>query len=361
MDLVKASPRVQVVTEREEVQRLASAWNSLYTRASNPMVTQSFEWIWCLWNNLMRDARLRFIFVWREDQLVLVWPAVIVPYERFWTAEVPVAGGGDYVDYLVEDCNESGVYGQLAWQNRSPTADLVVLPRVRVSSLLHRVIAKQAPRPYLCLPGRYLDWDGYQDWTAYYGGLSERRAIARRRRRLEEHGEISFKVARDLEDVRSLSEWMFRNKEVWLTTRGATSPWVGSKDYEHFIHAISGELKTHGHLAVFAILLDGKTIAVQVCVVGTFQIVLLHNADDQQYRPFSPQHILTVYVLEWAYQQRLTVEFCVGPEPYKATFASADCPIEEFRIPNSPFGKLHECIVGMKRTRGAAFIRNLIR
>jgi hypothetical protein len=254
----------------------------------------------------MRNGQLRFIFVWRDDKLVLVWPAVIVSYERFWTAEVAVAGGGDYVDYLVEDSPQAGCYAQLAWQNRSRRADLFVLSRIRVNSLLHQVIAAQLRKPYLCLPGRYVDWSDYRDWAAYYGTLSERRGIARRRRRLEEHGRISIQVARERDEIRALIEWMFRNKEVWLANRGAKSPWVGSKDYERFLHAASGELKTHGYLAAFAIRLDGKTIAVQVCLVGTSQIILLHNADDQQFRQFSPQHVLTVYVLEWAYAQQLT-------------------------------------------------------
>ena len=160
--------------------------------------------------------------------------------------------------------------------------------------------------------------------------------------------------------MRELVEWMFRNKEVWLEKRRAKSPWVGSKDYERFLHAASGELKTHGYLAAFAILLDAKPIAVQVCLVGASQTILLHNADDQQFRQFSPQHILTVHVLEWACAQQLTVEFCVGSEPYKAAFAPADWPIEEFCIPNSLSGKLHEFIAAMKSTQGAAFLRRRI-
>jgi CelD/BcsL family acetyltransferase involved in cellulose biosynthesis len=223
-DLTDASPRIQIVTVQGELQRLAYAWDDLYRRACKPMIIQSFEWIWCLCNKLMRNGQLRFIFVWRDDKLVLVWPAVIVSYERFWTAEVAVAGGGDYVDYLVEDSPQAGCYAQLAWQNRSRRADLFVLSRIRVNSLLHQVIAAQLRKPYLCLPGRYVDWSDYRDWAAYYGTLSERRGIARRRRRLEEHGRISIQVARERDEIRALIEWMFRNKEVWLANRGAKSP-----------------------------------------------------------------------------------------------------------------------------------------
>jgi hypothetical protein len=117
LDRLKSSPRVQIVTEEQDLLRSSSAWDDLYARAYQPFVTQSFEWVCCVWKKLMRDGRLRFIFVWQKDRLVLVWPAVIVLYHRFWTAEVPVTSGGEYIDFLAEMSPESGELAQLAWQS----------------------------------------------------------------------------------------------------------------------------------------------------------------------------------------------------------------------------------------------------
>jgi hypothetical protein len=46
------------------------------------------------------SLHLRFIFVWHQDRLVLVWPGMITRHNRFWKAEVPVATNADYVDFM---------------------------------------------------------------------------------------------------------------------------------------------------------------------------------------------------------------------------------------------------------------------
>jgi CelD/BcsL family acetyltransferase involved in cellulose biosynthesis len=358
---LKSSPRVQIVTQEQDLFRLAPAWDELYARAYQPFVTQSFEWVYCAWKRLMRDGRLRFICVWQEDRLKLVWPAVIVRYHRFWTAEVPVASPGDYINFLAETSPETPVLAQLAWQNRSREADLAVLSNVRESSLLHQVITKQAAKPLRSQPARYLDWAQFSNWNAYHRSLSERRSIARRQRRLLELGNLSFKAADGINEVQRLSEWMLRHKEIWLSAKGRRSTWVGSKRYEEFLQSIPQELRKFGYIAAFGLFLDARTIAVQICVVGMSRIILLHNADDQEFRHFSPEHILTIRVLEWAYERRLTVDFSPGPEPYKKGFAPENCPVEDYRFPNSWFGKLHEGLMSQNSAKAVNMLLRVVR
>jgi CelD/BcsL family acetyltransferase involved in cellulose biosynthesis len=361
LDRLKSSPRVQIVTEEQDLIGLAPAWDDLYARAYKPFVTQSFEWVYSVWKNLIRHGRLRFISVWQKDRLALVWPAVIVPYHRFWTAEVPVASPGDYIDFLAETSPETPVLARLAWQNRSRNADLTIVSRVRASSLLHQVITGEAAKPLQTQPARYLDWTQFTDWNAYYRNLSERRSIARRQRRLIDLGNVSFKAVDGINEVRTLSEWMLRHKEIWLSAKGRQSTWVGSKRYEDFLQSIPQELKKFGYIAAFGLFLDARTIAVQICVVGMSRIILLHNAYDQEFREFSPQHILTIRVLEWAYERRLTVDFCVGSEPYKNGFAPENCPVEDYRFPNSWFGKLHECLMSQINPKTANMLLRVVR
>lgn len=359
--MAPSSLRVQIVTDRAELRSLQGDWDDLYSRANNPVVTQSFEWFWSILTRLMPDARVHVILIWRQERLVLIWPAATVRYERFWRAEVPIAGGGDYVDFLAEDSPEARTAAELAWQNRCQKADLLVLSRVRVASLLHEMIANQAAKPFQTLPGRYVDWNRFTDWNAYHKSLSERKSIGRRERRLLERGKVSLTVADEVDAVRGLSKWMLRHKEIWLDTKGAESPWVGSKTYEDFLLSIPCELKKFGHMLAFGLLLEDQTIAVQICVAEASRLILLHNAYDQEFRAFGPQHLLTIRIMEWACERRLNVEFCVGSEPYKEDFAPENCPVEEFRIPTTGFGKLHEWLIGLKRTKGAAFVKKMIR
>jgi CelD/BcsL family acetyltransferase involved in cellulose biosynthesis len=344
--------RVQIITNEQDLLRLASACDDLYSRAYQPLVSLSFEWVWCVWKKLMPKGKLRFICIWKRDRLVLVWPAVIVNYHRLWNAEVPVATFGDYIDYLVESSPEAEAYAQLAWENRSRDVDFNLLSHVRVSSLLHKAITKEPAKPLKTLPARYVDWSQFADWTAYYRSRSERRAIARRERRLLEVGKVSFEATVDINEVQAVSEWMLRYKETWLAARGGKSTWVGSKSYEDFLRSIPQELKKFGYVVAFALLLDGRSIAVQIAVVGESRMILLHNADDPEFRQYSPEHILTMRVLEWAYKKRLTADFCFGAEPYKEGYAPENCPVEDYRFPNSAFGRIHEFLMakaGKKR------------
>jgi len=254
---------------------------------------------------------------------------------------------GDYIDFLFEPSPEAETFAKLAWQNRSWKADLALIGRVRVSSLLHRVLAGQAVIPVQSQPARYLEWDQFTDWTAYYRSLSERRSIASRQRKLVERGNVSFEAANEVSEVWKLSEWMVRHKEVWLAAKGGPSPWVGSRSYEKFLFSAPGDLRKDGSIAAFALLLDGRPIAVQICVIGMSRLIRLHDAYDQEFRAFSPQHILTIRVMEWAYERRLAVDFCFGAEPYKKVFLPGNCPVEDYRIANSQFGKLHEFLRSM--------------
>ena len=339
---IRETTRVQVVTDEQELLRLAPFWNELFARADRPFVSQSFEWSWCVWKNLMKGARLRCIFLWEGDRLVLVWPAAIVRHHRVWAAEIPIATPGDYVDFLAERSPAAQAYARLAWQRRYRKADLTLIGRVRESSLLHQLITSLAVRPVQRQPARYVDWDQFKDWPAYYRSLSGRRSIASRQRRLLERGSISFKETDTTEEIQLLSAWMFRHKEVWLAARGGGSPWLGSKSYERFLLSVVQELRRYGRIVAFALLLNDQVIAVQICVVGMARLIRLHDAYDEDYRKFSPQHILTVQVLERAYERGLIADFCFGAEPYKEVFLPANCPVEDFRIAISQFGRMHE-------------------
>ena len=354
-------PTVQVVTNEQDLLRLRPAWDDLYARAHQPFVSQSFEWVWCVWKNLMHEGPLRCIFIWQDGRLVLVWPAAIVRYHCFWTAEVPLATAGDYIDFLAEMSPESATYAQLAWQNRSRKADFTLISRVRVCSLLHQVLAREEAKPVQHLPARYVDWRQFTDWNAYYRNLSERRSIERRRRRLLEVGNVSFKATDDINEVQALSRWMLHHKQIWLTARGGQSPWVGSKRYQKFLQSIPEELNKSGHMVAFLLLLDDKRVAVTMGVVGTSRLILLHNADDQEFRQFSPQHLLTIRVLEWACERGLIVDFCFGAEGYKVGFAPSNCPVQDYRFPNSKFGELHEFLMSQKSAQKAIRLRRFVR
>jgi CelD/BcsL family acetyltransferase involved in cellulose biosynthesis len=353
--------RVQIVTDEQELLRLAPAWNDLFVRADRPFLSQSFEWAWCVWKHLLSGGRLRCIFVWDRDRLVLIWAAAIVRTHRLWAAEVPIVSGGDYVDFLAEKSPEAEDWAALAWGNRSTNVDLTLLSRVRISSLLYRVLTERAMAPSQRTPARYVDWDQFANWAAYYKSLSERQSIARRQKKLSERGKVSFRIVEELDELRDLSAWVFRHKQAWLAAKGLTSPWVGSSRYERFLFSLFSEVKQYGHIAGFVLLLDDRTIAVKICVLGMSHLISLHDAYDEEFRSFSPQHILTISVIEWAYERRLTVDFCFGAEPYKKVFLPLDCPVADYVILNSSFGRLYQLLRSTIDGRIGALLKNAMR
>jgi len=352
--------RVQIVSDDQELLQLAPAWNDLFARADAPLVTQSFEWIWCVRKHLLPNARLRCIFLWKEDRLVLVWPAVILRHHRFWSAEVPLATPGDYIDFLVEKSPESDMFARTAWQHLNQKTDLTVIGRVRVSSLLHQIITEQGQPSVERLPARYLSWERYPDWGAYYKNLPGRKSIAARQRKLLERGSLAFEVVGDCKRVQELSEWMFQHKKVWLAAKGGRSDWLGSKSYEKFLFSLPVELKRWRSVTAFALTIDGKVIAVQICLVGMSRLIRLHDAYDQEFRAFAPQNGLTVRVMEWACERQLAVDFCFGADPYKEDFLPENRPVDYYRIVNSAFGKLHETCMATKNGRVGAMLRHAL-
>jgi len=309
----------------------------------------------------MRGEHLRFIFVWYQDRLVLVWPGMITRHNRFWKAEVPVATNADYVDFLAEDSPEAESFARLAWQNRALDAHLMVVGMVRVTSLLHKVLTSQGARPIgHTTPAYFVEWHGVKNWNAYYQNIIGRKDMDRRRRRLFERGKISFRSAEDLDEFCAACDWMVQQKKIWMKEKGRRAAWGDTERYEGFLRTIRQELKTFGQMAAFTLLLEDKPIAVAICIVEASRIIHLRGAYDPEFRMFSAQHLLTLHLLEWGYERNLSADFCCGTDPYKKAFAPSYCSVEDFAIPNSLFGRVGAFVISSNKTRAAAILKSSI-
>ena len=247
---------------------------------------------------------------------------------------------------MLKKSSEAEAYARLAWENRKGM-DFTAIERVRMPSLLHRVLTERANVPTQSTPVPYVEWDQFANWDAYDKSLTGRRTMAKMQRRLRERGNVSIRVIEAVEELQDLTTWMLRHKEVWLKARGGGSPWLGTKGYEEFLLSICS-VKQSGHMIGFALLLDDRQIAVKTCAVGKSYLICLNDADDVEFRPLSPQHMLTISIMQWAYERRLNVNFGWGGEPYKKVYLPLDASVVDYKIVNSPFGRLHEVLRSTK-------------
>ena len=346
---------IGMVTDEAGFHALARDWDDLFTRAAAPRLTQSHEWCRAVWDTLLRpsgDKRLHCVTLHRQGRLVLVLPMVLAPLHRFWTAAAPIATQIDYTDILVEAGDEAEALAALAWRafEESRAGDLVLLDRVREDSAFFRVLKARNFKTFEIEHALYTQWQGYDDWKAYWRPSSSTRStIDRRQRRLAELGPVSFRVIEDREEYRAAVAWTMAHKKSWTDEKHKNrAPWLDVPAYEELLASGIDIFGKAGRLAVFALYSGDRLIATQINRVDSVSVECCHLTYDLEFSKYTPGLILAKLILEWAYNNRLPYDFLFNHFEWKKRLSTGTCMVHKFRLAMTARGWAHERIKAAK-------------
>jgi len=354
--------RVQVITDPKNLLAIRTEWDDLYTRADSPRLSQSFEWAWCAWKTVAQPlgGRLLCVFVRQSTRPVLIWPMVISRRRRLWTVATALAAPEDYFDVLVERVPAQRRFACLAWNAllKSCRADFVHLERIKTDLLPYQIMTAESATTVEVQAAPFLTWDSFSNWDAYWTTVPRRRNVDRCHRKLSKVGNISFEIAATSERRQEIIDWMFRQKKEWLRRKRIRhSVSIGVPSYEAFLSDVSKTASQCGALISFALLLDGKIIAVQICATTPHAIENRHVAYDFDFARFYPSLVLDKEVLKWAFDRRLPYDFQVGTDQRKEQLSRDSIDVATMNYYLTAWGWVYE---RARRSWNGAVLRKVL-
>jgi CelD/BcsL family acetyltransferase involved in cellulose biosynthesis len=335
-----------VITDPYTFSSLREEWTELFSKADKPYFTQSYEWNWSCWQKVSepRGEQLYCLVIRYEGQAVLVWPWVAHRSHYFWSVAHPLAAvSTEYCQVLVDATKDSRALTELALQSIIKTSpfSLMQLYLIRADSFLYPVVASANGALVSTTVAPYLEWENYPNWETYYQKLSRsiRSNVSRRFRRLAELGELRFEILSGNDAFQEELRWLIQTKLHWVEEKNkAWSPFTSS--YCDLLSSVIARGKEDGgQLQVCVLKFNDKPIVAELMRIDSARVELVINAYDTDYAMYSPTQIMTKYVLKWAFERHLTVDFRLGDDDNKRTWTTGECEVVSYEICCNNFGK----------------------
>jgi CelD/BcsL family acetyltransferase involved in cellulose biosynthesis len=294
---------------------LSGAWDGLADRlAVSPFMRPG--WI-IAWSRAFAGGRLAALTATREGELVGLLPFVqhrgVLSAPANW--HTPVFG------FLAVDSDVSAALAMGFISSARLRADLSFMDRADPNLAECQIAAKRGGRPVVVRPVLHSPYVtlGDADWEAYRASLDRkaRKDIERRRRRLDEQGQVSVEFADGRADLGRLLDEGFRLEgSAWKDARGTA---ITSDPSTHgFYTEIAHWAAARGWLLLAFLRLDGKPIAFDLCVEADGATYVLKGGFDPAFRGFAPGMLLTYESLHRALEQGMSSYELLGDEaPYK--------------------------------------------
>ena len=345
IETVRQQVHFEAIRDVGKLRSLKSDWDSLCHRSADYNFSQSFQWSLANWNIIgnHQGRQLYCLAGWAGSRLVLIWPFVL--FRRgLWLVLHPLGlETTEYCGVLVEDDPEAEDWVAQAWQKLRPTcgSDIIILPRVRRSSRLHRIVSQEQPMSAWVSPISSVSWDEYQEWESYYRALHRdfRHSLRRSRRRLAERGNLSFEVVTKHEQFPLIIDWLFSHKTEWLNRMKRRSPWQDAEQYKKLLITVAAEGERRGEIVLFVLKFDGEIISAVLCRIAKSNAEAIVAAFGRAYSKYGPGQLLYEDILKWAFERRLEFDFRIGNEPYKKPWTNRGSEVITYRFVNSIWGK----------------------
>jgi len=340
--------RFEIVADPAALEALRPEWDALYERAAQPYFSQSFSWCWTSWQTVSRPRgrRLHCVIARRGSRIVLIWPFVIHRLGA-WSVVRPLGPEtSEYSDVLVEEGAQAAARIAAAWKilRRTCQCDIITLPLVRSGSGLHLILSEEvAPAFVETDPTSYVRWANYKDWQDYERSLGSetRRVIRRRRRRLQEKGELIFEPVVEPAQSSAVIDWVLREKKDRLARTNLRNHWMHTPEYRAFLMKMAATPQPASGILIAVLRLSGQIIAAQVHRVDRVRVEGLIPVFDPAFAAYGLGQILQEECLKWAFTQGRDYDLRLGKQPHKEIWVNGSCDVISYEFGNSRWGRFY--------------------
>ena len=329
-----------------------------------PFQTRDYLAVWLPTIGAARGVEPLLVEV--EDDTGNALMFVPIGIERRNGARILTFLDGGVVDYnapLLCDCAKAVDWDRLwrALVEALPPFDATVLEKMPTN-------VRDAENPFVHAAGTAPSTTAYRlglhgSWQEFARDRLPRAQDSRRkRRRLGEHGGLSFVVASDTVTAEKILQAMIVQKtRRYLDTRGTDG--FGRPGYRDYFQRATEDLRARGLVQLAALYAGEQIVASHWGLVAdhTFYYLMPAHADDQWAR-YSPGRLIIEDMIRWSYEQGLKVfDFGEGDEAFKTEFADETVPLFSLRIANSAVGRTFVALANARRALAKSFVGDIVR
>jgi CelD/BcsL family acetyltransferase involved in cellulose biosynthesis len=294
----------------DRIEPLVSEWEHLArSTGASPFLWPGWFGAW--WRAFGR-GRLRLITVYEDGQLVGVLPLRKVRGTLSSTTNyhTPLFG------FLAANEIAASHLSRALFSQRTHRVDLSFLSPTDSGVSLACVAAKTARYKVLTESKQvapYVDTRGA--WEDYEGGLRRkfRSELRRRRRRLEEEGQLTLEVSDGTQKLSELLEEGFQIEDSGWKGAGQTS--INShRSTRRFYTEVAHWAAEHDWLRLAFLRLDGRGIAFDYCLEHNGVHYLLKTGFDPAYRQYAPGMIIRHLMLARAFSNDISTYNFLGAD-----------------------------------------------
>ena len=309
---------------------LASSWTDLRHRLNWSSTFLLPRWLKVWWQVFGEDSESYLFDVKQDRNIIGIAPLMVKEGKASFIGSADVC---DYMDFVVAPGKELAFFTAVLDKLKKDGIKELHLDSLRHDSTVMTCLVDLAKgkgyQVTLTRENVSLDLDLPSTWEEYLRTLTpkQRRETGRRFRRLEEEGDINYRVIENAEpEVLDIFFKLMRvsreDKAAFMTAR-----------MESFFRALA-ETMAEAKLLRFGILeISGKPVAAVMCFDYNNKVYLYNSGYDPEYGYLSVGLLSKLLSIKDSIERgRRCYDFLKGPEEYKYRLGGREIPISSCRI-----------------------------
>jgi len=317
---------------QESFDSLASCWAnpSHSLRWNSPFVLPVWLKVW--WQEFGAGAELHLGAIRQEEEVIGVAPLLV---REGKTSLIGSADVCDYLDFIVAPGREGDFFSVLLDDLREKGINQLDLSPLRPdSTVLTYLVSIAQNRGYevLCHPEDVsLELDLPSTWDEYLGILTskQRHEVKRKLRRLEEAGNVKYRI---VEDTGATREAMNTFLRMFAESRTDKAAFLTAQ-MESFFRSLADNMAEVGLLRLGILELDTQPTAMVMCVDYNDCMYLYNSGYNPQYNSLSVGLLCKVLCIKESIREgKKRFDFLKGDETYKYHLGGGEVPLYSCQI-----------------------------
>ena len=330
-----SSLNISVWDNTKDIEKILPEWETLLEQAPSATIFSTWEWLGSWWRSF-GHGELFVLGFYQAGELVGLAPLCVTERSVAVSVKMKVlcflgdgSGDSDNLDIIAKSGYEDAVAEALLqhlkalsgpWQliqlNTMPSGSPVGARLVpRMASREWTTFERSKPASSIDLP---------DTWKEYLGRLAseDRNNLTRYRKRLSKRHAAKFYKATTREEVDFCLQTLYRLHQQRWQLRGESGSFA-STDRRNFYSDISHLFMARGWLELWALEVDGLTVAVQFAFRYRDHVFQLQEGFDPQYSSDRVGMLLRGHVIEQLIAERIKCYDFLGGEPgYKSRWGA---------------------------------------
>ncbi|MFC1634597.1 GNAT family N-acetyltransferase [Planctomycetota bacterium] len=306
-------------------------WETLLANTPRSGFFDTYEWLNTWLEFFWKDRQIAFLLVRHGDTLVALMPLISDESGEIWcrhTLALPINSFATRADLIGDNTTVDIIGAICSYLYETRRTVCLGLKSVETTSSLLPALEQVAR----CQQLRIQIWPSKEclivrihgDWDDYVASRSKnvRRAIKRKRRKLDQAGVVQWRTIASPDNSQAAMEDILRIERRSWKEANKTS-FTAVPGLADFFGALSLRCALRGWLRTFILYLDNVPVAHIVGMVYRNEYYAMKMSFDEYYRDLSPGAVLVAYALEQAFAARFRVfDFLGVPMRWKYELAN---------------------------------------